>query len=266
MIAQEQKRTILQAKFNLISCQTTMETIDQWQQADQRQYITITNPHSVLLCRRDHQMAQATAEAGLTLPDGTGIIWAANILGYKHCGRVTGPNLMLYLCDHGRTQNLRHFFYGGDEGVVEKLAANLSAKYPGLEVAGTYCPPFRPLGGMEDDEIIERINGTKPDVLWVGLGAPKQEVWMLNHRDKIKAAATIGVGAAFNFHSGNVKWAPAIVRNLGIEWAWRLIQNPRRMWRRNIDSPIFLAKVFAQKFKMMLGKKDSNPIKMPEDT
>ena len=125
--------------------------------------------------------------------------------------------------------------------------------YPGLEVAGTYCPPFRSLSEREDQAITKRINSTDPDIVWVGLGAPKQEQWMARHVGKIKAAALIGVGAAFDFHSGNVKWAPNSVRKLGLEWAYRLAQNPRGMWRRNFDSPLFLSRVMWQRLSMILG-------------
>lgn len=240
---------ILNINFDLIDYSQAFDTICQWKAEQRSEIVTITNPHSVLMCRRHEKLKSANEKAGLVLPDGAGIIWAANILGYGQSGRVTGPNLMLKLCDWGRKKGLRHYFYGGGEGIAEKLAEKLTDKYPGLEVAGAYCPPLRPTGGIEDKSVIARINETRPDVFWVGLGAPKQEAWMLDHLGQIEAAAMIGVGAAFDFHSGNVKWAPAIVRKYGIEWAWRLAENPKRMWRRNLDSPIFLAKVILQKLK-----------------
>lgn len=246
-----QKWDILQVQFNLIDYDRTLEAILQWRKSNQRNYVTITNPHSVMMCLRDHEMRRATAQAGLTLPDGAGAILAANILGYPHHKRVTGPTLMLKLCDWGRQHGLRHFFYGGSEGVADLLAQRFGDKLPGLEIAGTYCPPFRPLTDEEDETIVKAINATKPDVVWVGLGAPKQEKWMSEHLGKIKATAMIGVGAAFDFHSGNVKWAPGWVRKLGIEWAYRLAQNPRRMWRRNLSSPIFLTIVLCQRLRMM---------------
>jgi N-acetylglucosaminyldiphosphoundecaprenol N-acetyl-beta-D-mannosaminyltransferase len=150
---------------------------------------------------------------------------------------------MLRLCDWGREFGYKHYFYGGAEGVADKLRDKLSQMFPGLQTAGTYCPPFRPLSKQEDEMIVEQINRTEPDIVWVGLGAPKQEKWMSAHLDKISATAMIGVGAAFDFHSGNVKWAPASIRKLGLEWAYRLAKEPKRMWRRNLDSLIFLAKV-----------------------
>lgn len=246
------RKNILGVDFDLIDYEQAVETVAEWRQTAKRSYITITNPHSVLMCHRDEEMHNATTRAGLVLPDGTGIIWAANILSYRHNGRVTGPTLMLKLCDWGRKKGLRHFFYGGAEDVADKLAEGLSKKYSGLQVAGTYSPPFRKLTEQEDAEIVDLINAAKPDILWVGLGAPKQEKWMADHVGIISATTMIGVGAAFDFHSGNVKWAPAIARKLGIEWLWRLAENPKRMWRRNLDSPVFLAKVIAQKIRLIL--------------
>jgi len=210
-------------------------------------------------------MDRATRQAGMVLPDGAGIIMAANILGYTHSGRATGPALMLKLCDWGRQKGYRHFFYGGTEGIADKLAQRLTEMYPGLEVAGTCCPPFRQLCEAEDQEIVDTINDARPDIIWVGLGAPKQEKWMADHVGRLKATAMVGVGAAFDFHSGNVKWAPAIIRRLGLEWAWRLAENPKRMWRRNLDSPLFLTKVFIQMFKSKFVARPA-PEVLPEDT
>ena len=251
---QTERPDILNIRFDLITYEIIMKTIERWREASKRQYVAITNPPSVLLCYRDDLMLRATLEAGMVLPDGIGILLAARLLGYRHHGRSAGPTLMLKLCDWGREKGYRHFFYGGAEGVAAKLATNLSNKYPGLRVAGTYCPPFRSLTDEEDRSMVEKINSAKPDIVWVGLGAPKQEKWMAKHLGQIKATVMIGVGAAFDFHSGNIKWAPAPIRRLGLEWAYRLVQNPKRMWRRNLDSPLFLSKVMRQRLMMTLRR------------
>lgn len=187
---------------------------------------------------------------------------AARLLGYPHHGRVTGPTLMLKLCDWGREPRFRHFFYGGASGVAETLAERLTAQFPGLEVAGTCCPPFRELHPAEDAQMVRRINEAKPDIVWVGLGSPKQEKWMADHVGRIEAAALIGVGAAFDFHSGRVKWAPAWIRKMGIEWAYRLAREPKRMWRRNVNSFVFLAKVLQQR---LLGANVRQPAGIQTD-
>ncbi len=239
----QRRYDILKVKFNLIAYNVVMETIERWRQNREQHYITLTNPHSVMVCNRDTAMLKATEMAGMTLPDGIGIILAAQLLGYPHNGRTTGPTLMLNLCDWGRERGYKHFFYGGAEGVADRLAKQLCQRYPNLQVVGTYCPPFRVLTGEEDRSIILEINSTEPDIVWVGLGAPKQEKWMADHVGKINASAMIGVGAAFDFHSGNSKWAPEWNRKLGLEWAYRLTQDPKRMWRRNIDNPLFVVEV-----------------------
>jgi N-acetylglucosaminyldiphosphoundecaprenol N-acetyl-beta-D-mannosaminyltransferase len=241
------KQSILGIGFDLVDYRAVFETFNRWRITGLRCYVSITNPHSVLLCHRDERMLRATSSADMTLPDGVGIILAANLLGYANRGRVTGPSLMLKLCDWGRTYKLRHYFYGGAEGVARTLAANLTKKYRGLRIAGTFSPPFRALSGDEDRQIVREINRARPDILWVGLGAPKQEIWMHEHLGRINATAMIGVGAAFDFHAGTVRWAPAWVRKAGFEWAYRLAREPRRLWRRNLDSPVFLAKVIWQR-------------------
>jgi len=240
---------ILGVRFDLIAFEAVMNMIERWRSKGQQHYVTLTNPHSVLLCHRNEQMMAATAGAGLTLPDGAGIILASRLFRFPHYGRVDGPTLMLYVCDVGRRYGYRHFFYGGGQDVAERLSKRLQDLYPGLQVVGTYCPPFRAVAD-EDTEIVNRINAAEPDILWVGLGAPKQEQWMAMHMGRIQATAMIGVGAAFDFHSGNVKWSPAWIRKLGLEWAYRMAQNPRRMWRRNvIDTPLFVSKIVKERLK-----------------
>ena len=258
MITTNQKQDILQVRFDLIAYHVAMETIERWRQNCEQHYVTITNPHSVMMCSRDAEMRKATEMASLTLPDGVGIVLAARLLGYPHNGRATGPMLMLKLCDWGREHGYRHYFYGGDEGVAEKLREKLCKKYPDLQVVGTYTPSFRAISRQEDQAIVEQIDSTKPDIVWVGLGAPKQEKWMAQHLGRIQATAMIGVGAAFDFHSGNAKWAPEWIRIFGLEWAYRFIREPKRMLRRNLDSPVFLAGVLRQRFRMMLDGRSAH--------
>lgn len=246
-------RNVLGTKFNLVSYEDVLTTIAGWREDGERHYITITPPHTVLLCHRDPKLKQATDRAALTLPDGVGIILAAKLLRYPNRGRVSGPTLMLRLCDWGRTHGLRHFFYGGLPGVAEALRDRLIDRFPGFRVVGTCGPPFRELTGTEDAAAVKQINDCQPDVVWVGLGSPKQEKWMAQHVERVQAAALIGVGAAFDFHSGRVKWAPQWMRKAGIEWAYRLSKEPGRMWRRNVDSVVFMAKTLKQCLETNVG-------------
>jgi len=251
--AQTNRYDILEIKFDLITYQDMIETIEYWRANGMSHYVTFTNPCSVSQCHLDPQMCKATQIAGMTLPDGIGIILAAKLLGYPHYGRVTGPVTMLKLCDWGRKYGYRHYFYGGGKGIAEKLAEQLSIQYPGLQVAGTYCPPFRPLTEQEDKNIVERINSTNPDIVWVGLGAPKQEKWMTDHVGRIRATAMLGVGAAFDFHSGNKRWAPSWIRKLNLEGAYLIINNPSRARRKIKGDMYFAIRVLGLYIKRKLG-------------
>jgi N-acetylglucosaminyldiphosphoundecaprenol N-acetyl-beta-D-mannosaminyltransferase len=232
--------------FDLIDVDRVLRSICRWRANGQQGLISLVNPHAVMECHRDQEMARAIRSSTLTLPDGIGIILGAKALSYGHSGRIPGPQLVLYICDEGRRYGLTHYFYGGEEGVPQKICERLSFAFPGIEIAGFYSPPFRELTRDEDAAIVERINAARPTILWVGLGAPKQEKWMARHAGIISAAAMIGVGAAFDFHSGRKPWCPAPLRAAGLEWAYRLAHEPRRLWRRNIDSLLFLGLIADQ--------------------
>jgi len=251
------KPEILGVPFDLISYEDVIEIIKHWHRNAQRQYITLTNPYGVMLCQGDPELMKAMQSAGMALPDGVGIIIAATLLGYPHCGRVTGPMLMLKICEMGRESGYRHYLYGGGEGVANTLADKLLKYYPGLEIAGTYSPPFRPLTKKEDTEITRLINAAKPDIVWVGLGCPKQEKWMNDHLGKIEATAMIGVGAAFDFHSEKIKWAPRCVRRMGLEWIYRTAREPIRVGPKTFASLVFVAQVLELSVKKKLKLKGS---------
>jgi N-acetylglucosaminyldiphosphoundecaprenol N-acetyl-beta-D-mannosaminyltransferase len=225
-----------------------LSVVEHARNAGERTYIVVTNPHSILTCRRDHEMLSATNGAGLVLPDGVGTSLAARLITGRSAGpRTPGPELMLYLLDRGRSIGLRHYLYGAQPEVLEELARRLRVLFPGVLITGAYSPPFYPLTDAEDELIVENISRTKPDVVWVGLGAPKQEKWMANHVGRVSAAVMIGVGAAFDYHAGAVPRAPRWARKVGLEWFYRLMHEPRRLWKRNLDSPLFVALVCAQK-------------------
>ena len=250
---QSNRANILGVQFDLIGYGQALERIDGFRQRGERRYVTLTNPYVAMLCRRDEGVRQALAGASLTLPDGVGIILAAGLLGHKHAGRVTGPGLMLALCDWGRRCGYRHYFYGGQEGVARGLVARLRELYPGLLVAGECCPPFGLLTDDQDAAITRAINASRPDVVWVGLGAPKQEKWMRDHVGRVEAPVMIGVGAAFDFHAGTVKRAPPLVRRLGLEWVYRTACAPRRVFPKAVDNVRFALVVLHQAAMRRLG-------------
>ena len=240
------RRLIAGTPIDFVEGDKVLDVILRWRQEGRREMICVNNPNAIMLCHQDPQMLRATLASGLVLPDGVGVVVAACLLGYGRVHRVTGPWLTLNICSRGRKYGLRHYFYGGAAGIAERMAKRIESFYPGMVVVGTYSPPFRPLATHEDAAVVDIINSSRPDVVWVGLGAPKQEKWMLEHLGKIDASAMIGVGAAFDFHSGHVKWAPGWVRRCGLEWAHRLLENPRLQWRRNLQSPRFLLRVMTQ--------------------
>jgi N-acetylglucosaminyldiphosphoundecaprenol N-acetyl-beta-D-mannosaminyltransferase len=174
-------------------------------------------------------------------------VWLSRLRGFRDVERVYGPDLLLACCDHSRVIGYRHFFYGGGPGVPELLSERLRARFPGLSVAGGFSPPFRELTPDEDAECVHRINAAHPDIVWVGLGTPKQERWMAEHRATLDAAVLIGVGAAFDFHAGLKRQAPRWMQRSGLEWLFRLLAEPRRLWRRYLrNNPLFVWHVLLQ--------------------
>ena len=193
-------------------------------------YICFSNVHTVVTSHKDGRLRDITNHSFMSMPDGKPLSIVAGLSGIKDMSQVAGPDFMLEMLDKHRT--LRHFFYGSTEETLELLTEKLKARFPGLNVAGMFSPPFRALQSHEVNHITATINQAKPDILWVGLGAPKQEYWMADNWEQLKPAILMGVGAAFDFHAGKVSRAPEWIRKLSIEWLYRLCQEPRRLWKR----------------------------------
>src|SRR5690349_10099980 len=192
-------------------------------------YVAVTGMHGVSESRREPAFRAVLNAAGLVVPDGMPLVWIGRLRGFGLRRRVYGPELMLEFCRATADRRLRHFFYGGAPGVADALAQRMTERFPGLVVAGTWCPPFRPLTPEEDADVVARINASNADVVWVGLSTPKQERWMHQHRDVLHVPVLVGVGAAFDMHTGRVKQAPVWMREHGLEWFYRLVQEPRRL-------------------------------------
>jgi N-acetylglucosaminyldiphosphoundecaprenol N-acetyl-beta-D-mannosaminyltransferase len=201
--------------------------------------ISITNTESMYhaLRRPDHMAYIQSAD--FSLCDGVGVIVAGYFWGLK-IKRYNGPILQLDCCEYGQARGWRHFFYGGKEGVADLMATKLKERFPQLNVVGTYCPPFRDISFDEDEAVVAMINAAQPDIVWVGLGLVKQEEWIARHLNRIKASWMVGVGAAFDYHSGVVPWAPKWIRALGLEWLFRLIIQPKLRAKRYWWSLIFV--------------------------
>jgi N-acetylglucosaminyldiphosphoundecaprenol N-acetyl-beta-D-mannosaminyltransferase len=209
-----------------------VHTIEDWIARRESQYVCVTGVHGIMESQRDEEVRRIHNAAGLVTPDGMPLVWLSRLMGFAHVERVYGPDLMLALCARSVTQGYRHFFYGGAPGVAEKLACRLQARFPTLQVAGTYAPPFRPLTPAEDAAVVRRINAVQPDIVWVGISTPKQECWMREHVGRLCTPVLIGVGAAFDFHAGVKRQAPRWMQQSGLEWLFRLLTEPRRLWRR----------------------------------
>jgi N-acetylglucosaminyldiphosphoundecaprenol N-acetyl-beta-D-mannosaminyltransferase len=195
-------------------------------------FIAATNVHVLMEARHSLPFRRVLDSADLCVPDGMPLVWIGRSRGHSLKQRVCGPDLLLDFCRETNAKGYRHFFYGGAPGVPEALAAKLKCLFPVLEIVGIYSPPFRPLTREEDTSIVEMINRAGADVLWVGLGCPKQECWMYEHREQLNVPVLVGVGQAFDLYAGRTQRAPAWMRKRGLEWLFRLLAEPRRLWRR----------------------------------
>lgn len=195
-------------------------------------YVAVTGMHGVTEAQYGSDFKLILNSADMVVPDGMPLVWIGRSRGYQLKRRVYGPELMLTFFDTTADKPYRHFLYGGAPGIPERLAAILHQRFPQAIIAGTFSPPFRPLTPTEDVEVIETINRTAPDVVWVGLSTPKQERWMYEHRNRLLASVLVGVGAAFDINSGIKKQAPKWMQEHGLEWFFRLLHEPRRLWRR----------------------------------
>lgn len=195
-------------------------------------FISVTNVHVVMEAHHQISFKKVVNSADLVVPDGAPLVWLGRFRGYRLRQRVYGPDLFWTFCRETHEKGYTHFFYGGAPGVAEKLSESLRKVFPSLKVVGTYSPPFRPLLDEEDAQIVKMINQAAPSVLWVGLGCPKQERWMFEHRDRLNVSVMAGIGQAFDICSGRVRQAPGWMRAHGLEWFFRFLQEPRRLWRR----------------------------------
>lgn len=212
----------------------TVETLAGWIEGGERELVCVSDMNALLHARADPALTELYNTSGLTLPDGMPLVWAGRRAGFAEARRVCGPDLLERVMAVAAERGWSHYFYGGADGVAEELANVFERRHPGLKVVGVHSPPYRQLTAAEDAEIVAAINDAGPDIVWVGLGAPKQERWMAAHRDRLDAAVLIGVGAAFDFHTGRQRRAPVWMQRTGLEWAHRLSQEPGRLWRRYV--------------------------------
>jgi N-acetylglucosaminyldiphosphoundecaprenol N-acetyl-beta-D-mannosaminyltransferase len=195
-------------------------------------YICLANVHGIMEAHRDPRLAAIYAASTLTLPDGTPTVWVGRWQGYKWMQRVAGPELMLEIFRRKEFAAYKHFLYGGEENVAQHLQKRLEDRFPWTRIVGAYTPPFRDLYPEEEQALISRVRELKPDIIWVGIGTPKQEYFMQRYLHDLETTLMFGVGAAFDFHTGRIQDAPQWVKHIGMQWLHRLVQDPRRLWKR----------------------------------
>jgi N-acetylglucosaminyldiphosphoundecaprenol N-acetyl-beta-D-mannosaminyltransferase len=244
---------VLGVGVSAINMGMALATIEGWISDRTPNYVCITGVHGVMESQYDAGLRDIHNRAGLVTPDGMPLVWLSRLAGRRHVSRVYGPDLMLTLSALSEQHGYRHFYYGGGKGVADLLADRMRLRFPRLQVAGSYSPPFRPLTEVEEKEIVERIDGARADIVWIGLSTPKQERWMERFHGRLKAPVMIGVGAAFDFHSGLKMQAPLWMQQNGLEWAFRMATEPRRLAGRYLrNNPRFILKIAEQ----MLGWRD----------
>ncbi|MFL2860246.1 MAG: WecB/TagA/CpsF family glycosyltransferase [Pontiellaceae bacterium] len=217
------------------------ERVESWIEQGKKKYVNICTADTVVQCYDQPALAKIVMNSGMATTDGMPLVWLARRFGFAFAERVYGPDLMLALCSLSESRGYRHFFYGATDEVLDRLKINLLAQFPALAIAGMYSPPFRPLEKQEKDEVVEKINASGADIIWCGLGTPKQDYWVSEFRPLLEGSVILAVGAGFNFHAGSVRQAPRWMMKSGLEWLFRLIVEPRRLWRRYlIGNPRFL--------------------------
>jgi N-acetylglucosaminyldiphosphoundecaprenol N-acetyl-beta-D-mannosaminyltransferase len=225
--------SVLDVPLALTDYERALDWIDAAVAAGAREYVCVAAVHTVMESREDEALRSAVEGAAFTVPDGQPLAWALRALGHDIDSRVYGPELMARACARAARTGQRHYLYGGrDQSALFKLTLRLRQRFPGLRIVGGYSPPFRAMSEAELDAIAADINRARPDVVWVGIGVPKQEKWMAAMRDRLDAPVLVGVGAAFDFHAGLVPQAPPWMQRNGLEWLFRLKQEPRRLWKR----------------------------------
>ncbi len=223
---------VLGVRVNAVQIPDIIEVMEQWvRERDGTNYIAVTGMHGVAEARNDPQFREILDCAGLVIPDGMPLVWLGQLQGHGEVKRRTPGAEVMEAFFQQTGSKYSHFFYGGVPGIADLLAKTENERH-GIRIAGTYCPPFRPLTQAEEEEVQAIIHAANPDILWVGLSTPKQEKWMYAHRDQIHVPVMLGVGAAFDMNTGRLKRAPVWMQDRGLEWLFRLVLEPRRLWRR----------------------------------
>lgn len=241
------RANVLGVGVHAINMEQAVATIDLAVRNRRKGYVCVTGVHGVMEAQSDSKFKEILNNSLLTTPDGMPTVWVGRLQGFQSMDRVYGPDLMLEVCRLSEERGYTHFFYGGTEGIAEKLADTLRMLYPGINIVGMNTPPFRPLNPAEEQALQDDVRKTRPDFVWVGLSTPKQERFMADHIGALDCTLMLGVGAAFDVHTGVTKDAPQWVKRAGLQWLHRLLQEPGRLWRRYLtNNPKFIFNIILQ--------------------
>jgi N-acetylglucosaminyldiphosphoundecaprenol N-acetyl-beta-D-mannosaminyltransferase len=250
---------VLGVKVSAINMSRAVDTADRWIRAGQPGYICVTGVHGAMEAQKDHEFREILNYAMMNVPDGMPMSWVGRLQGFDDMDRVFGPDFMLAMCRLSLERGFRHFLYGGQPGTAGKLKDSLENKFPGLQVVGTYTPPFRNLNAEEEDVLLAQVRDARPHILWVGLSTPTQERFMAQFVDRFQVPLLVGVGAAFDYHTGLIRDCSAWIKRAGLQWLHRLAQDPRRLWRRYLlNNPAFVWNITLQLLKLRRYPRISN--------
>jgi N-acetylglucosaminyldiphosphoundecaprenol N-acetyl-beta-D-mannosaminyltransferase len=241
------RANVLGIGVDAVNMESAVQSIASAVAAEKKSYVCVTGVHGVMEGRRNHKVRRALTDAMLVVPDGMPTVWMGRMQGLRQMRRVFGPDLMLEVFRASALADCRHFLYGGADGVADELQAALRRRFSKCHIVGTYTPPFRPLNAAEDDQLRSSISRLRPDIIWVGLSTPKQELFMTEYLPRLDTTLMIGVGAAFDYHTGHLKDSPQWMKPLGLQWLHRLAQEPRRLWKRYlVNNPAFVSQAVLQ--------------------
>lgn len=249
----------MQKRFDVIGCNISRTTfagairaVTDLAVSGEGGYVCFTNVHAAVMARQDSDFWTVLENSFMTMPDGKPLSWVAKVKGIKGVEQVSGPDFLPALMASDSVPHLRHYFYGGKQEMLEQLITGLRNRFPKTKVVGWESPPFRELSPEEDEMVMQRIRQSSANVVWIGLGAPKQELWMAAHAERLKPAVLMGIGAAFDFHAGYVERAPGWIRSIGLEWLHRLSQEPERLWKRYlVTNTLFVFYLFKGLFRRL---------------
>lgn len=254
------KIDILGIKVDRVGMNETIARIEQFIAERAPRLVITPNVDHLIKARKDREFKHIYDNADLSVPDGVPLLWAAQFLGTPLIERVNGTDLFETLCARAAEKNYRLFFLGAAPGIAATAAAELKQRHPGLNIVGTYSPPFDFFHSTAENQKIEdMIRAARPDVLFVGLGAPKQEKWIKRHMHRLNVPVSIGIGASFEYVAGSTARAPYWMQRTGLEWLYRIVENPRRYWRRYAEDLVFFPLVFSQRLKALAQKRVQRP-------